>query len=347
MMGWSLFRHEDVSRVLQDHETFSSAVSKHLSVPSGMDRPKHTAYREIIESYFSAKRMSAFEPACRRIVEQNVRGLTERNEVELMGDVAVPFAVQVQCDFLGWPSILHSTLINWMDKNQAATLAQNRSALSQIAAEFECIIRELIDTRKQWAAAPDEDVTSSLMHEKVLGRPLSTEELTSILRNWTAGEIGTISAAIGILVHYLSEHPDNQRQLRAQPNLIPAAVEEILRIRGPLVSNRRVATRPVEIGGRKIKAGERITLMWISANRDENVFEEPDTFRLERNQTKNLLWGAGIHVCPGAPLAKMEMRMFLAELLARTKDIQAIVEKKPVLAVNPASGFAVLPLRFC
>ncbi len=345
-MGWSLFRHEDVLRVILDHETFSNAVSQHLSVPSGMDQPEHTVYRRIIEPYFSRERMKAFEPVCRDIVVQCARDLSGRGELEFMADVALPFAVQVQCAFLGWPPALHNTLIQWMGRNQAAILAQDRKAISELAIEFERIIDNLLETRRQAGAAPETDLTAALMHEEVWGRTLSNEELASILRNWTAGEIGTISAAVGILVHYLAEHRELQQQLRRQPNLLAAAIGEILRIHGPLVSNRRIATRPVEIGGRRIEAAERITLMWISANRDERAFDEPDTFRLDRDQSKNLLWGAGIHICPGAPLAQLEMRVFMEELLRQTSALETIAGKKPTLAVYPAGGFAILPLRF-
>jgi cytochrome P450 len=345
-MGWSLFRHEDVARVILDHKNFSSAVSQHLSVPSGMDQPEHTVYRRIIEPCFSPERMRAFEPVCRKIVVERVRDLPARDEVEFMAEVALPFAAQVQCAFLGWPPTLHDALLQWMDKNQAATLALDRKAMSEIAIEFESIIDDLLETRRAAGARPESDLTAALMHEKVWGRPLSNEELASILRNWTAGEIGTISSAVGILAQYLAEHRDLQKRLRAEPDLLSAAIEEILRIHGPLVSNRRVTTCPVEIGGRKIDAGERITLMWTSANRDERVFEEPDSFRLERDQSKNLLWGAGIHVCPGMPLAQLEMRVFMEELLGQTNTVETIAEKIPTLAVYPASGFANLPLRF-
>ena len=344
-MGWSLFRHEDVMRVLFDHKTFSSAVSQHLSVPSGMDQPEHTEYRRIIEPYFSAKRMEAFEPICRGIATKLAHDLNVRREVEFMTDAALPFAVQVQCAFLGWPAALQEPLLRWTRKNHEATLAQDRKAMSEIALEFEAIIDDLLETRLQADASPETDLTTALMHEKVWGRPLSNEELASILRNWTVGEIGTISASVGILTHYLAEHTGLQKQLRAQPNLLPNAIEEILRIFGPLVSNRRITTCPVEICGRKIAAGERITLMWISANRDERVFEDPDSFRLDRDYSKNLLWGAGIHVCPGAPLAKLEMKVFMEELLAHTLDIATIPETSPALAAYPASGFATLPLR--
>jgi len=344
-MGWSLFRHEDVMRVLLDHKTFSSAVSQHLSVPSGMDQPEHTAYRRIIETYFSAKRMEAFEPNCREIATKLVQGGCAKQKVEFMADVALPLAVQVQCAFLGWPAALQEPLAQWTAKNHRATLAQDRKAMSEIALEFEGLIDDLLEARLQAGAGPETDLTAALMHEKVWGRPLSNEEVASILRNWTVGEIGTISAAIGILAHYLAEHAELQEQLRTEPELLPSAIEEILRIHGPLVANRRVTTRPVEIGGRKMNAGERITVMWISANRDERVFEDPDSFRLDRDQGNNLLWGAGIHDCPGAPLAQLEMRVFMEELLSRTGEIAAVPEKAPTLAVYPASGFAMLPLR--
>lgn len=345
LLGWSLFRHEDVMRVLLDHKTFSSAVSHHLSVPSGMDQPEHIAYRRIIERYFSTARMEAFEPICRQIAVKLVLALSMRQEVEFMGHAALPFAVQVQCAFLGWPAALQEPLARWTRKNQEATLVQDRKVLSEIALDFERIIDELLETRMQAGTGPEADLTAALMREKVWRRPLSNKEVASILRNWTVGEIGTISAAVGILVNYLASHPELQNQLRAQPDMLPPAIEEILRIHGPLVANRRVTTHPVDIGGRKIKAGERITLIWIAANRDESVFEDPDSFRLDRDPSKNLLYGAGIHACPGAPLARLELRVIAEELLSRTAKLTSVPERPPTLAVYPASGFAVLPLR--
>jgi cytochrome P450 len=342
--GWTLFRHADVTRALLDHETFSNAVSQHLSVPNGMDRPEHTEYRRIIESYFSPARMDVFEPVCREIARKLVQNLSGKGEVEFMSEIAVRFAVGVQCAFLGWPESLQGMLVRWMRRNHEATLAQDRAAMAEIAREFEAIIDELLETRRRAGAGPEVDLTASLMHEKVWGRPLSNEELASILRNWTAGEIGTISAAVGILTHYLAAHPELQKQLREQRKLLPAAIDEILRIHGPLVSNRRVATQAVEMGGKKINAGDRVTLNWISANRDERAFENADQVRLDRDPSKNLLYGAGIHVCPGAPLASLELRVFMEELLTSTVELVEVAERPPTLAVNPASGFSTLPL---
>lgn len=331
--------------MLGDHETFSSAVSEHLSVPSGMDPPEHTPYRSIIEPYFATERMPPFEPVCREIVTGLVDELRQRGEVELMAEFALPFVARAQCAFLGWPATFEQRLIHWTQKNQAATFAQDRAAMSEIAREFEGLIDELVESRLATDTKREVDVTAALMHEKVWGRRLSHEEIASILRNWTVGEIGTLSASVGILAHYLAEHGELQTQLREDPTLLPAAIDEILRIHGPLVANRRITTRPVEIQGRQIGAGERISLMWISANRDHRAFDEPDRFRFNRDPEKNLLYGAGLHVCPGAPLARLELRVCLEELLKRAASLQLVPDSPPTLAVYPASGFSRLPLR--
>lgn len=345
LMQWSLFRHEDVTRVLYDHETFSNAVSHHLSVPNGIDPPKHTAYRSIIEPYFAPERMRAFEPICRDLATKLVRDMPASGEVELMADLALPFAVRAQCAFLGWPPALHSLLVSWTQRNYQATLAQDRQVLSELALEFQTMIDNMLKIRIEAGANPEDDVTAALMHERLGDRPLGNEEIASILRNWTVGEIGTISAAVGIVVHYLAQYPELMQQLRTQPLLLPAAIDEILRIRGPLVANRRITTCPVEIGGRQFEAGERLSLNWISANRDGRVFKDPDSFRLDRDPANNLLYGAGIHVCPGAPLARLELQMIVEELLKGTDTIEPVPGKPPVNAIYPAAGFFTLPMK--
>lgn len=344
-LGWSLFRHEDVRRVLLDHETFSSAVSAHPSVPNGMDPPLHTVYRRIIEPYFSPARMAAFEPVCREVAATLVDAAATHGHIELMADLARPFAVRVQCTFLGWPATLHEPLIHWIDANRQATAAQDRPALALLARAFEGFIDEMLQARIQRGAGPDDDITASLMHETVDGRVLTHDEIASILRNWTAGEIGTIAAAVAIVGEFLATHPDVQAQLRAQPALLPDAIDEILRIHGPLVANRRVTLRPVTIDGRAIGVGERLSLNWIAANRDGAVFKDPDTFSLDRDPDKNLLYGLGVHVCPGAPLARMELQIVIDEWLRRTASVEPARGQSPVHATYPASGFSAVPLR--
>jgi len=341
----SLFRHEDVLRVLKDHESFSNAVSRFPSVPNGMDPPEHTVYRSLIEPYFSPEHMDAFAPACRDIAVRLVRALPDEGPSELIGEFAQIFALQIQCAWLGWPADLHEPLRLWTLKNHAATLARDDAALSAVALEFDGYIKDLLEVRRTAGAAAPNDITTILLRDQSLGRPLTDDEIVSILRNWTVGELGTISASVGILAHYLATNSGWQQQLREQPAQLPAAIDEILRIHAPLIMNRRVTTKQVTLGGRTLAKGSRIALNWASANRDEAVFGDPDELRLDRDPELNLLYGAGIHVCPGAPLARLELRIVMEELLGRTNRITLVPDKEPVNAFFPASGFSSLTLR--
>jgi cytochrome P450 len=180
--------------------------------------------------------------------------------MEVMADIALPFAVQAQCAFLGWPRSLHEMLIRWTRRNHAATHAQDRAALAGIAAEFEEPIGQRIAASLGTDAGSSGDLVGELTREVIDDRPLTRPEIASILRNWTVGEIGSIAAAVGILADFLARDEAVQDRLRAQPGLIEAACDEILRIDGPLVTNRRIVAREVEIGGRTFAEGDRITL---------------------------------------------------------------------------------------
>lgn len=346
-LGWSVFSHADVVRVLADHERFSNAVSRHLSVPNGMDPPEHTAYRQMIEKYFTPQRVHAFQPTVEQIADELIIPAVTGSPLEVMSRLARRFASRVQCAFLGWPADLEQSLIDWTLANSRASRDADRERLSELAAQFGAIVDQQLDSRAEGGEALSAwiDVTGELMREQIHDRPLSYEEISSILRNWTVGEIGTISAAIGILVHHLAVQPTHQRALRDQPNLVAGAIDEILRVHNPLFSNRRVARCPVELGGHNLQAGDRITLHWISANRDEAVFDNPSEVQLERPATHNLLYGAGVHACPGALLARMELRVFVSSLLRCTSDWKLSQESSPVLAFMPESGFHELYVK--
>lgn len=341
---WTLFRHGDVMQVLEDHQTFSSAASSHLSVPNGMDPPEHTPYRQVIEPYFSPQAMSGFEPTCRSIARNLVASLPHGQAFDVVEMFSHAFALQIQCAFMGWPDSLHEPLRKWVLKNHRATLARDRQAMAEVAHEFDGYIHDLLDTRRQAGTSAPDDVTSSLMKETVNGRSMTDEELTSLMRNWTVGELGTISSSVSILLNFLCQNPGLRQSLAEDTGALPEAIDEILRMDAPLMSNRRVTTREVKIGGRVIPAGEKVTILWASANRDEKVFGDPDAFRPEQNRDQNLLYGAGIHVCPGAPLARMELRILMEEFLARVDTLEPAPEGPPERAVFPAGGFSYLPM---
>ena len=229
-LGWSLFRHADVLRVALDHRTFSNEVSRHVQVPNGMDPPEHTAYRAIVDRYFGPELVARFAPACRAIAAGLVRGLPLGGRAAVMTDLAEPFALRVQSAYLGWPDRLHGPLRAWTVRNREATLRRDRAAMADVAEDFDGYITQLLDERRALGVAAPRDLTTRLLTERVDGRPLTRAELVSIVRNWTVGELSTISASVGIVVHLLAAHPQLQHDLRRDPGLIPAAMDELLRL---------------------------------------------------------------------------------------------------------------------
>jgi len=310
-----------------------------------MDPPMHTEYRAVNDRYFTPELMDAFEPECRKVAVELIDSLPRQEPIDVIEQLAEIYALRVQSAFLGWPSPLEEPLREWTAKNRAATPAQGRAASKAIAVEFDGYIHNLLGERRAAGDSAPKDLTTRLLGEQVFGRPMTDEELVSLLRNWTVGELSTIAASGGILAHFLAITPQVQRQLREDPDLIGAANDEILRAHGPLIANRRVTTQPVEVAGRQIPAGERVTVVWASANRDETVFGDPDEFRLDRDPAQNLLYGAGIHNCPGAPLARLELRVLIEELLQRTMQLAPDpAAAPPRYAHYPGSGFSSLPL---
>ena len=216
--------------------------------------------------------------------------------------------------------------------------------MSAVAIEFDGYIRDQLRVRREAGDGAPDDNTTRLLAETVDGRAMTDAEIVSTVRNWTVGELGTIAASVGIIIHYLAAHPEVQQQLREHPETIEHATDEILRMQAPLIANRRRTTKPVTIAGRDIPEGERVMVLWASANRDEDVFGNPDEFRLDRDPADNLLYGRGIHACPGAPLARLELRVLLEELLAATSALETVPGKDPVHAVYPGGGYTTLPL---
>lgn len=338
----SVFRHADVLRIVEDHDGFSSAVSRFPSVPNGMDPPEHTPFRRLIEPYFDRTHMDAFAPQCREIALDLVSGLPRNRPVELIGEFAQIFALRIQCAWLGWPSSLHEPLRQWTLRNHTATLSRDRDAQEAVARDFDGYIKALLSERRKAGDTAPDDITTHLMHNRSLGRLLTEDEIISILRNWTVGELGTIAASVGILVHYMAEHPEVQQHMRDDAAGLPAAIDEILRIHPPLIMNRRVARRDADISGHVLPAGTRLAVLWASANRDEAVFGDPDIFDPQRDPALNLLYGAGIHICPGAPLARLELLAITEALLAGTRWLSLSAESPPLRACYPGSGFASL-----
>jgi cytochrome P450 len=340
-MGWSLFRHEDITAVLADPATYSN-VSRFLAIPNGMDAPDHGRYREALAPNFDPQPMAKLEPHARQIAAQLLASMAAGGEVDFVEAFAMPFSLKTLCAFLGWPEQQWESLGGWVHGNQQAAFTREPGAGRALANLFSEHVKANLAMHR---ASPKgvADATDALLATEVDGVRLDDEQIVSVLRNWTAGH-GTVAAGLGILALHLAEQPELQDRLRRDPSLIPAAIEEILRADGPLVANPRTTTREVEIQGRTIPQGARLTLMWIAANRDPRVFDDATAVELERDNGASLVWGQGIHFCLGASLARLEMRVALEELLARTKRFE-LTDASPRRAAYPSNGLATLPLR--
>ncbi|HMM41537.1 MAG TPA: cytochrome P450 [Thermomicrobiales bacterium] len=318
-LGWSVFRHGDIVGILDDPGAFSSR-SRHLAIPNGMDPPEHTGYRELIEPFFGADAITALEPECRTIAAGLIEPLADRTGVDVIEALAVPLPLQTICRFLGWPIERWEHLRGWTHGNQLASFARDRESSAALAREFTGYVEDEIAARRLDKRVTSDDLMSRLMVAEVDGQPIGDEAIVSILRNWVAGQ-GTVAAGIGLLLYHLASDAELQDRLRESPERLTNTIDEILRVDGPLVSNRRTTTSPTTIDGKSIPEGGQLTLMWIAANRDPRAFAEPSTIDIERDQAGNLLFGHGIHDCVGAPLARMQMRVALEELFNRTTAI--------------------------
>ena len=291
--SWVVLGHAEVMAAAIDPDTFSSRVTDRRAIPNSLDGAEHRTYRALVDRYLTKERVARQEPACRAlavaIVDEVPRGVT----VKTIASIGIPYAVRSQSFWLGWPTELEPTLVEWMAANRAATRSGDRERTTEVAERFDQMIRDLLHARRRTQTA---DVTAELMAETVHGRPLTDEETVSILRNWTAGDLGSLATSVGVLVHFLASTAAVQEEVRAlvaagdQAGL-EAAAEEILRIDDPFVSNRRVATREVELGGQTIPRGGRVLLNWTAANRDPSVFTDPDGY--DPRATEGRTWSSG------------------------------------------------------
>lgn len=344
--AWHLLGHREVVAAATDPTTFSSTVTPRRAIPNSLDGQEHTVYRAVVDRYLTPARVAAVEPIARRIADEIVSGLPRGSTVKTIRQIGLPYAVRTQSAWLGWPPDLATTLIDWVRENLAATRSGDRGRTTAAADRFDRIVQSLLDARR---SAPVADVTGELMHDTVEGRPLQDGEVVSILRNWTAGDLGSLATSVGVIVHLMVTRPDVQAALRAQVAAgdqagLEAAIEEILRIDDPFVSNRRRATRDVELGGQRIDQGARVMLNWTAANRDPLVFGDPDRFDPVANAHANLVFGVGPHVCPGRALTLMELRVITQTLLAATEHIELATERPAVREVRPAGGWSRVPI---
>ena len=341
--------HPEVVDVVTSAATFSSGVSRFLQVPNGLDGAQHAMFRAVIDRFFTHEALAVLEPRLRSVARRLVAKLPRGEATDVVGGLGTRYAVQAMLPWLGWDPGLEEELVTWVADNATATRSGELERTRTVAERFDEIIVRVIEPRLERLDSAARDVTDQLLREQVQGRNLSRAELVSILRNWTGGDLGSLALCVGVIMHQLAASPGICKQVRdrlGDDEALDRAIDELLRIDDPFVSNRRVALHGARLAGKDIGAGQRIVVDWTRANRDPRVFMDPDAFNPEENAPNNLVYGRGPHVCPGRGLATLELRILLEELLPVFSSIDLPVTPRGVRAEFPLGGWATCPVIF-
>ena len=292
-----------------------------------VDPPDHTRLRRLLNAGFTPRAVERLAPGVRLVVDRlldKVLGQgTGRGRMDLIGDFAYPLPATVIAILIGAPAADIDLFKKWSDDlagfvGSAVARPQRRETAAQAARDMARYFRDLVAERR---AKPGQDIIDDLIAARDAGGALTEDELvaTSVLLLFAGHETTTHLIANGMLA--LLKHPRELEKLRTDPRLVPRAVEEMLRYDGPVMALTRVAREDLEIAGKRVRAGDLLFLMVNAANRDPAAFPDPDVFRAERD-APNLAFGFGPHYCLGAPLARLEARIAVQQLLARLESIE-------------------------
>jgi cytochrome P450 len=355
---WSVTRAEDVHTVSRDWRTYSSEAGGVTVVSSvfplelsramfiGMDPPKHDRVKALFQAGFTPKRIAAHEDAIRAIVARTLDGLAARESCDLVSDVAQPIVSRVIGSFMGipeeddatWARLMNATLgAGDEDLNPAGVQSVMEKEIPEI---FERCRRMIAQRRER----PTDDLTSVLVHAEVDGQRLEEHEIVMGFFLLVAAGNDSTKATYCSGMRALMQDEEQRRLLLDDPALVPQAVEESLRMFPAFAHFRRTATKDTELGGRQIKAGDSVVMWYVSSNRDESRYEDPDRFDLRRDAEHQAFGAGGRHFCLGTALARLELRIMFEETLARFPDIQ--IAGRPLMV---ESGFInqlkTLPVR--
>jgi cytochrome P450 len=351
---WVVSRHADVMAVLRDPATFSSDRAGGLRDRGGTgmkdersagtmlnmtDEPQHYRLRSLVSRGFTPRAISALEDELRRRTAALLDAVGNE-PFDAVHGFARELPAQAICLVLGIPDADRRDLLDWLDRGiEADSTSIVSSDATRLIREYAA---ELIERKR---AEPDGGIMSTIVHARLDdGSRLDDRELTAFFALlFPAGAETTRSAIAGGIKAFV-DHPDQFDRLRADPGLVPSAVEEIVRWTTPSVYKRRTASCDTEIAGRPISAGDKVTIWEMSANRDDAVFDQPSRFDVGRRPNPHVGFGFGIHFCLGASLARLEMRVALDELLTRYRAFEAAGEHE-WMPNNRLFGLKTLPVR--
>lgn len=346
-------RHADVQYVSKHPELFCSGQSSRPDAPAmpsmiNLDDPLHMQRRNLVNRGFTPRRVKEHEPRIREICRELIAKVRGREAFDFVHEIAAPLPLLMIGDLLGVAEQDHDDLLRWSDAMIAGTRRDAPDDVAERAAaafaEFASYHRAVVADRR---ARPRDDLVSLLVHAEVDGQRLDDEALLHENLLILIGGDETTRHVISGGMEALIRNPEQRERLRAEPERIPRAVEEMLRWVSPIANMNRTATRDVELHGQPIRKGDRLLLLYPSANRDDAVFAEPDRFDADRDPNPHLAFGGfGAHFCLGASLARLELRVMFEELLAGLPPLA--LESDAPLPRTPSNfipGIRAMPVR--
>ncbi|HET6612203.1 MAG TPA: cytochrome P450 [Kofleriaceae bacterium] len=355
---WAITRHDDVVAIALDAKTFSSerGGTQIPDLPKDdirvspdnlvtMDPPRHGRYRALVASVFTPKSIDALKGFVTEVMTDILDRVAPLGRCDLVADISAYLPATVIMKMVGVPAGDRAQIESWVkrllspDDPDFASSPEDRASITQ---QFMAYAHDLAKSRHQ---DPRDDLLSRLMAAEVNGATLTYEEFGMFFMLLLAAGTDTTRHLLANGSLELLGHPEVLARLREDPARWPGAVEEMLRLCPPMFHIRRTATRDCTVRGQKIEAGQKVVLWWVSANRDENVFPEPNTFDIDREPNNHMSFGHGPHSCLGNALARLQARIAFAELFTRLPDMAC---DGPVqrLRSNWLNGVKKMPIRF-
>jgi cholest-4-en-3-one 26-monooxygenase len=357
---WVVSRYHDLIEVNRDGQTFSSEqtrggvvvleqgntdLSDEGRMMLTMDAPDHTRYRKLVNRGFTPRMINALEPHIKRIVIELIDSAVEKGKCDFVLEVAAELPLQVIAQMLGVPFADRHKVFEWSNRligSKDLEYSVSEEEARGAAVEMFMYAKELADQRRN---DPRDDIVTALLNAETDGDRLSEMDFNLFFLLLAVAGNETTRNALSHGLNTLIDYPEQYRMLVADPTLVPAATEEILRWCSPVMYFRRNVTRDTTLGGQQLRAGDKISIWYISANRDEEIFPEPFKFDITRSPNEHVAFGGGgPHYCLGANLARMEINILLEELVKRVGSVERAGEVQR-LRSNFINGIKHLPVR--
>lgn len=327
---WAVTKHADAKAVLENWQMFTTTVQNVVPrvattqrrPPLHLDPPANTPYRNAIQRFLTPARLSEWEPRLETMVARFLDPWIAAGGGDICKDFSFLLPIALLAEFFNLSPDKAELIRAVGAEFNMALQRQDFDLLRQKSDELYDIAADLIADRHANPRDPDEDPTASLLAVRVDGEPLADDLILGALRQFLLVGIIAPTTFIGSMAVHLARHPEHHAELTENPDLVPEALEELLRLYTPYRGFARTAREDTEISGCPIAKGDPVAIVFTSANRDEEVFPEPDTYRLDREARDLLTFGRGPHMCPGAPLARVLLRETLRQLTQKTLRLE-------------------------